>query len=163
VSPRRALLQHLWAMVQTRAEAAGLVLELQRTALTQSLLFGAIAAVTGLSFLTAVIVWIAVAAPAAWRGTALALVALALLATAVYGALGAGRRLRQDASLIADFSRSLKLDLAMINLVLTDPPPQDEGAEKSVPGTEKPVPGIAEAAVLADDEDTGPRLRHGSA
>ena len=60
------------------------VVQLQRTAVTQGLLFYGIAAVTALSFMTAVIVWIAVAAPPAWRGWALGIVALALLATAVF-------------------------------------------------------------------------------
>ena len=65
-------------MIQTRAEAAGLVVQLQRTAVTQGLLFGGIAAVTGLSFMTAVIVWIAVAAPPSWRGWALGIVSVCI-------------------------------------------------------------------------------------
>ncbi len=123
---RRALLRHLWAMVQTRAEAAGLVVQLQRTAVTQGLLFAGIAAVAALSFTTAVIVWIAVAAPEAWRGWALGIVALALLATAVYSAITAGRRIRHDTNLIADFTRGLRLDLAMVNLALKDADTEDE-------------------------------------
>lgn len=123
---RRALLRHLWAMVQTRAEAAGLVVQLQRTAVTQGLLYAGIAAVAALSFTTAVIVWIAVAAPEAWRGWALGIVALALLATALYGAITAGRRIRHDTDLIADFTRGLRLDLAMVNLALKDADTEDE-------------------------------------
>jgi uncharacterized membrane protein YqjE len=113
-------------MVQTRAEAASLVVQLQRTALTQGLLFFGIAAVTALSFMTAVIVWIAVAAPPSWRGWALGLLTLALLAAAVFSAVTAGARIRRDAGLIADYSRGLKLDLAMINLALKDPDTEDE-------------------------------------
>jgi uncharacterized membrane protein YqjE len=113
-------------MVQTRAEAASLVVQLQRTAVTQGLLFFGIAAVTALSFMTAVIVWIAVAAPPSWRGWALGLLALALLATAVFSVATAGTRIRRDAGLIADFSRGLKLDLAMINLALKDADTEDE-------------------------------------
>jgi hypothetical protein len=113
-------------MVQTRAEAAGLVLQLQRVAVTQGLLFYAIAAVTGLSFMTAVIVWIAVAAPPSWRGWALGIVALALLGTAIFAVVTAGRHLKRDAGLIADYSKGLRLDLAMINLALKDPDADDE-------------------------------------
>jgi len=113
-------------MVQTRAEAAILVVQLQRTAMTQGLLFFGIAAVTALSFMTAVIVWIAVAAPPSWRGWALGLLTLALLAAAVFSAVTAGARIRRDAGLIADYSRGLKLDLAMINLALKDPDTEDE-------------------------------------
>jgi uncharacterized membrane protein YqjE len=113
-------------MIQTRAEAAGLVVQLQRTAVTQGLLFGAIAAVTGLSFMTAVIVWIAVAAPPSWRGWALGIVSVALLATAIFAAVTAGRKIARDAGLIADYSRGLKLDLAMISLALKDPETEDE-------------------------------------
>jgi Predicted membrane protein len=113
-------------MVQTRAEAAGLVVQLQRTAVTQGLLFAGIAAVAALSFTTAVIVWIAVAAPEAWRGWALGIVALALLATAVYSAITARRRIRHDTDLIADFTRGLRLDLAMVNLALKDADTEDE-------------------------------------
>lgn len=126
MSSRRALLRHLWSMIQTRVEAAGLVVQLQRTAVTQGLLFYGIAAVTALSFMTAVIVWIAVAAPPSWRGWALGILALALLATAVFSVATAGTRMRRDAGLIADFSRGLKLDLAMINLALKDPHTEDE-------------------------------------
>jgi uncharacterized membrane protein YqjE len=113
-------------MIQTRAEAAGLVVQLQRTAVTQGLLFYGIAAVTGLSFMTAVIVWIAVAAPPSWRGWALGLVSLALLATAIFSAVTAGKKIARDTGLIADFSRGLKLDLAMVNLALKDPDTEDE-------------------------------------
>ena len=113
-------------MVQTRAEAASVVVQLQRTAVTQGLLFYGIAAVTALSFMTAVIVWIAVAAPPAWRGWALGLLALALLATAGFSVVTAGAKIRRDTGVIADFSRGLKLDLAMINLALKDPDTKDE-------------------------------------
>jgi uncharacterized membrane protein YqjE len=113
-------------MIQTRAEAAGLVVQLQRTAVTQGLLFGGIAAVTGLSFMTAVIVWIAVAAPPSWRGWALGIVSVSLLAAAIFAAVTAGRKITRDAGLIADYSSGLKLDLAMISLALKDPDTEDE-------------------------------------
>jgi uncharacterized membrane protein YqjE len=113
-------------MVQTRAEAAVLVVQLQRTAVTQGLLFYGVAAVTALSFMTAVIVWIAVAAPPPWRGWLLGILSVALLAAAIYSVLTAGKKIRRDASLIADFSRGIKLDLAMITLALKDPETEDE-------------------------------------
>ena len=113
-------------MIQTRAEAAGLVVQLQRTAVTQGLLFGGIAAVTALSFMTAVIVWIAVAAPPEWRGWALGIVSVGLLAAAIFAAVTASRKITQDSALIDDYSRGLKLDLAMISLALKDPNTEDE-------------------------------------
>ena len=123
---RRALLRHLWAMIQTRAEAATLVVKLQRTAVTQGLAMYAIAAMAAMSFMTALIVLIAVAAPPGWRVLALGIVTVALLATVIYAAVTASRRLTHDANLIADFTRGLKLDLAMINLALKDADVDDE-------------------------------------
>lgn len=113
-------------MIQTRAEAAGLVVQLQRTAVTQGLIFGGIAAVTGLSFMTALIVWIAVAAPPSWRGWALGILAVGLLAAAIFAALTASRKITRDSALIADYSKGLKLDLAMISLALKDADTEDE-------------------------------------
>jgi uncharacterized membrane protein YqjE len=123
---RRALLRHLWAMVQTRAEAATLVVKLQRTAVTQGLAMYAIAAMAAMSFMTALIVLIAVAVPPGWRVLALGIVTVALLATVIYAVVTASRRLTHDANLIADFTRGLKLDLAMINLALKDADVDDE-------------------------------------
>jgi len=113
-------------MVQTRAEAATLVVKLQRTAVTQGLMMYGIAAMAAMSFMTALIVLIAVAAPPAWRVPVLFLVTAALLGTAIYAVLSAGRKVARDAKLIADFSRGIKLDLAMINLALQDAEPDDE-------------------------------------
>ncbi len=113
-------------MVQTRAEAAALVVELQRDALAQGVVYGAIAAVMTLSSMTAVIVLIAVAAPESWRGWALGAVVLLLLGAAVITATAARRRVGRDTALIADFSRGLKLDFAMVNLALNDPDTENE-------------------------------------
>jgi hypothetical protein len=68
---RRALLRHLWAMVQTRTEAAALVVSLQKTAVMQGVALLAVAARRRVP-VTAVIVLIAVAAPqngASWHGS----------------------------------------------------------------------------------------------
>jgi hypothetical protein len=142
-------------MLQTRAEAASLVVQLQRTAVTQGLMFYGIAAVTGLAFMTAVIVWIAVEAPPSWRGWALGLITLALAATAVFSVVTAGRKLKHDAELIADFSRGVKLDLAMINLAIKDPDTEDEDklAER-----ERAKEKVREAAV---DKATAPSTAEG--
>jgi uncharacterized membrane protein YqjE len=144
-------------MVQTRAEAAGLVVQLQRTAVAQGLLFAGIAAVTALSFMTAVIVWIAVAAPEAWRAWALGFVALALLAGATFAGITAVRRLQRDASLIADFSRGLKLDLAMVSLALKDAQPEDEekAAERERAKTAVREAAAAKAAAPSTAEGGG--------
>ena len=55
---RRALLRHLWAMVQTRTEAAALVVSLQKTAVMQGVALFAVAALAASAFVTAVIVLI---------------------------------------------------------------------------------------------------------
>ena len=126
MAPRRALLRHLWAMVQTRAAAATLVVKLQRTAVSQGLMMYGIAAMAAMSFMTALIVLIAVAAPPAWRGIALFVLTVALLATAIFAVVSATKKLKRDAALIADFTRGLKLDIAMINLALKDADTDDE-------------------------------------
>jgi uncharacterized membrane protein YqjE len=113
-------------MVQTRAQAATLVVQLQRTAVTQGLMMYGIAAIAAMSFMTSLIVLIAVAAPPRWRGLALFVVAVALLATAIFAVVSAGRKLKRDATVIGDFTRGLKLDLAMINLALKDAETEDE-------------------------------------
>lgn len=138
------LLRHVWAMLQTRAEAGRLVLQLQRTAVAQGLLFGAIAAVAGMAFTTAAIVWIAVVVPPEWRGWALGIAALGLFGAAYFAAVTAGKRLRRDAGLIADFSRGLKLDLAMVNLALKDPDAEDE---EEVAKRERAKQAVREAAM----------------
>jgi len=126
VSSRRALLRHFWAMVQTRTEAAVLVVQLQRSALAQGLLYYGIAALAAMSFVIAAVVLIAVAVPAPWNGIVLGLLTVALLAAAFVGVSRGSARLQRDASLIADFTQGLKLDLAMVNLALKDPDTEDE-------------------------------------
>ena len=128
MSSRRALLRHLWAMVQTRTEAAVLVVQLQRSALAQGLLHYGIAALAAMSFVIAAVVLIAIAVPAPWNAIVLGLLAAALLAVALAGASRGTARLKRDVSLIADFTQGLKLDLAMVNLALKDPDTED--AEK---------------------------------
>lgn len=131
-------------MLQTRAEAGALVLQLQRTAVAQGVLFGAIAAVAGMAFTTAAIVWIAVVVPPEWRGWALGITALALLGATYFAAVTAGKRLRRDAGLIADFTRGLKLDLAMVNLALKDPDAEDA---EEVAKRERAKQAVREAAM----------------
>lgn len=145
VSTRRALLGHLWAMVQTRAAAAALVVRLQRTALLQGAVMYGVAAIAALSFLTAVIVLIAVAAPPEWRAPALGAVALVLLATAVFAAVAGGRKLKGDAGLVEDFTRGLKLDLAMLSLAMKGSA-NTEDAEK-LAERERAKTAVREAAV----------------
>jgi uncharacterized membrane protein YqjE len=140
---RRALLRHLWAMVQTRTEAAALVVTLQKTAVMQGVALSAVAALAASAFVTALIVLIAVAAPPEWRALALGLVVLALLLTAVLAAMAARRRLRRDVALIADFSKGLRLDLAMINLALKDPETEDQ---EKLDAREKAKDAVREAA-----------------
>jgi hypothetical protein len=113
-------------MVQTRAEAAVLVVQLQRSALTQGFSLFGIAALAALSFMLALVALIAVALPAPWNAIVLGVLAAASLGGAIYAATSAGRSLKRDAGVIADYARGLKLDLAMINLALKDPDTDDE-------------------------------------
>jgi uncharacterized membrane protein YqjE len=112
-------------MAQTRAEAAALVVSLQKTAVMQGVALYAAAALAASASITAVIVLVAVAAPPEWRVAALGAVVVLLLLATAFAAMRAGRQLRRDAALIADFSKGLRLDLAMLNLALKDPNPED--------------------------------------
>ncbi len=123
---RRALLRQLWAMVQTRAEAASLVVSLQKTAVIQGVALYAVAALAASACVTALILFVAVATPPEYRALALGLVVLTLLGTAIFAAMRASRQIRRDTALIADFWKGLRLDLAMINLALKDPDPDDD-------------------------------------
>jgi hypothetical protein len=126
MSSRRALLRHLWSMLQTRAEAAGLVLSLQRSALGRGLGWYAIAAMAAMAFMFALLLLIALGTPAEYRALVLGLVTLALAGVAVYCAVHAKRELSRDAALITDFTTGLRLDLAMVNLALKDPETENE-------------------------------------
>ena len=123
---RRALLRQLWAMVQTRAEAASLVVSLQKTAVVQGVALYAVAALAASACVTALILFVAVATPPEYRALALGLVVLTLLGTAIFAAMRASRQIRRDTALIADFWKGLRLDLAMVNLALNDPTPDDD-------------------------------------
>lgn len=126
MSSRRALLRHLWSMLQTRAEAAGLVLSLQRSALGRGLAWYAVAAMAAMAFMFALLLLIALGTPEEYRALVLGLVTLALIGVAAYCAVHAKRELARDAALIADFTTGLRLDLAMVNLALKDPETEDE-------------------------------------
>jgi hypothetical protein len=107
-------------MVQTRTEAAGLVVRLQREALGQGVMLYGVAAIAAMAFIITVLLLIALGTPPEYRVLVLGLVAAALLAAAVFGARQAGQRLKRDAGLIADYTRGLRLDLALVNLALRD-------------------------------------------
>lgn len=125
ITSRLALLRHLWAMMQTRGEAAGLVLRLQRDALGRGLAWSGVAAMASMGFMFALVLLVAVGTPEEYRVAALAGLALALLITAIACASGARRQLARDTGLIADFTAGLRLDLAMVNLALKDPEAED--------------------------------------
>lgn len=125
---RRALLQHVWAMVQTRAEAAGLVLQLQQAAWRRGLAWYGIAAVASLALVMTLVLLVALGTPAAYRAGALVLLAAVLLAALVACVSIARRQWARDAALVSDFRAGLKLDLALVNLALRDPEATDEDA-----------------------------------
>lgn len=126
MSSRRALLRHLWSMLQTRAEAAGLVLSLQRSALGRGLAWYAVAAMAAMALMFALLLLIALGTPPEYRALVLGLVTLALFGVAAYCAVHAKHELTRDAALITDFTTGLRLDLAMVNLALKDPQATDE-------------------------------------
>lgn len=125
MTSRRALLRHLWAMFQTRVEAAGLVLSLQRSALGRGLAWYAVAGIAAIALLFSLVLLVALGTPEQYRVAALGALALALLAGVVLCALQAKRQIARDTALIADFTGGLRLDLAMVNLALKDPEPAD--------------------------------------
>ena len=128
ITSRLALLRHIWAMMQTRGEAASLVLRLQLDALLRGIAWFAAAAVTAMALMMALVLLVAFGAPAEYRVAALAGLALALLVAAIACVISARRQLARDAGLIAEFTAGLRLDLAMVNLALKDPAADDEGA-----------------------------------
>lgn len=158
LTSRLALLRHLWSMMQTRGEAAGLVLRLQRDALGRGLAWLAVAALAALAFVFALLLLVALGTPQEYRVAALAGLALALLVLAIACVSGAQRQVARDTGLIADFTAGLRLDLAMVNLALKDPEPPEP--DRSTP--DLPTPGMT-----APEAMTRPRTeelaRHGSA
>jgi uncharacterized membrane protein YqjE len=141
---RRALLRHLWSMVQTRTEAAGLVLSLQRSALGRGLAWYAIAAMAAMALMITLLLLVALGTPEEYRAWALGLLALALAAAAGYSAVHAKQQLTRDTALIADFTTGLRLDLAMVNLALKDPDTDDE---EKLAARERAKTAVREAAV----------------
>lgn len=112
-------------MVQTRAEAAGLVLSLQRSALGRGLAWYAVAAMAAMAFMFALLLLIALGTPEEYRALVLGLVTLSLFGVAAWCALHAKQQLARDTALITDFTTGLRLDLAMVNLALKDPDTDD--------------------------------------
>ena len=113
-------------MAQTRAEAAGLVLSLQRSALGRGMAWYAVAAMAAMAFMIALLLLIALGTPQEYRAWVLGLLSIALFATAAYCANHARLQLTRDKALIADFTKGLRLDLAMVNLALKDPETHDD-------------------------------------
>jgi uncharacterized membrane protein YqjE len=143
LTTRHELLRQLWAMLQTRAEAGVLVLQLQRDALTRGLAWYAVAAVVSLSFVIALVLLVAFGTPAEYRLGALALLCVLLLLAAGGCVLAARRRIARDAGLIAAFTDGLRLDLALLNQALQDPAKVDRQERLD---REQAGPGSAEAA-----------------
>jgi len=112
-------------MAQTRAEAAGRVLSLQRAALWRGVAWYAVAAMAAMAFTITLLLLIALGPPQEYRAWVLGLLSIALFATAAYCANHARQQMTRDAALIADFTRGLRLDLAMVNLALKDPETHD--------------------------------------
>ena len=131
-------------MVQTRTEAAGLVLSLQRSAMGRGLAWYAIAAMAAMALMITLLLLVALGTPAEYRAWALGLLALVLAAAAGYCAVHAKQQLTRDTALIADFTTGLRLDLAMVNLALKDPDTDDE---EKLAARERAKTAVREAAV----------------
>ena len=159
MSSRRALLRHLWSMLQTRAEAAGLVLSLQRSALGRGLAWYAVAAMAAMALMFALLLLIALGTPPEYRALVLGLVTLALFGVAAYCAVHAKHELTRDAALITDFTTGLRLDLAMVNLALKDPQTTDEeklaAREQAKDKVREAAEDKAASAMSADDDSSG--------
>jgi hypothetical protein len=143
ITSKFALLRHLWAMMQTRGEAAGLVLRLQLDAVGRGLAWFAIGAVAAIGFTFALLLLVAFGTPQEYRVAALGTLTLALLIAAIACTGGARRHLRRDVALISDFTAGLRLDLAMINLALKDSEADDE---KAIAERERAKSAVREAA-----------------
>jgi len=160
VKSRRALLRHVWSMAQTRAEAAGLVLSLQRSALGRGMAWYAVAAMAAMAFMIALLLLIALGTPQEYRAWVLGPLSIALFATAAYCANHARLQLTRDKALIADFTKGLRLDLAMVNLALKDPETHDD---EKLASRERAKAAVRDAAAKmavtpAAAEGTGPAI-----
>jgi hypothetical protein len=146
-------------MLQTRAEAAGLVLSLQRSALGRGLAWYAVAAMAAMALMFALLLFIALGTPEEYRALVLGLVTLALLGAAVFCAMHAKRELARDTALIADFTSGLRLDLALVNLALKDPDTEDaeklEERERAKTKVREAAENKAEATMTAADSPSG--------
>jgi hypothetical protein len=145
-------------MLQTRAEAAGLVLSLQRSALGRGLAWYAIAGVTGVALMFSVLLLIAFGTPPEYRALVLGLVSLALLGVTAFLVVNAKRQMTRDSALIADFTTGLRLDLAMVNLALKDPETEDEDKiEKREQAKEAVREAAADKAAAPSTAESGER------
>ncbi len=133
-------------MAQTRAEAAGLVLSLQRSALGRGMAWYAVAAMAAMAFMIALLLLIALGTPQEYRAWVLGLLSIALFATAAYCANHARLQLTRDKAVIADFTKGLRLDLAMVNLALKDPETDDD---EKLASRERAETEVREAAAAA--------------
>lgn len=143
ITSKLALLRHLWAMMQTRGEAAGLVLRLQLDAVGRGLAWFAVGAVTAIGFMFALLLLVAFGTPPEYRAAALGTLSLGLLIAAIACISGARRHLKRDVALISDFTAGLRLDLAMVNLALKDSAADDD---ESIAERERAKSAVREAA-----------------
>jgi hypothetical protein len=85
----------------------------------------AFAAMAAMAFMVSLLLLIALGTPPEYRMWVLGGVSILLLATAAYCAMHARQQLTRDSALIGDFTKGLRLDLAMVNLALKDPQTHD--------------------------------------
>jgi hypothetical protein len=105
-----------------------------------------------MAFVVSLLLLIALGTPPEYRMWVLGGVSMLLLAIAAYCSMHARQQLTRDAALIGDFTKGLRLDLAMVNLALKEPETADaeplaarEPAETEVPAAAPtPMPPIHE-------------------
>jgi uncharacterized membrane protein YqjE len=132
--PAREMSLHLLRMLETRMEAAGIVLQSESQRLLSRLQLHLLAAAAGFIAIWGGIVLLAIALPPNLRVPVLSGVILAFVATAVWAVMRAKRMLAgTEVGSLNWFLDSLKLDLEVLARSLSQPQPQ-------VPSQPEPEP-----------------------
>jgi uncharacterized membrane protein YqjE len=123
--PAREISLHLLRMLETRMEAAGIVVQAETNRLLSRLQLKLLAAAAIFIALWGGIVLLAIVLPPAWRVPVLSAVVVAFVLTAVWALLAARRKIStQQPGSMAWFLDGLKLDLEVFSRNLSQSPAQ---------------------------------------
>jgi uncharacterized membrane protein YqjE len=147
--PARELSLHLLRMLETRMEAAGIVLQSESQRLVSRLQLHLLAVAAGFIAVWGGIVLLAIALPPQLRVPVLSGVIAAFVLTALWAVLRARRMMAGDeAGSLSWFLESLKLDLEVLarSLAPAPAPPQAPSAPEPEPEPEPQRSAVSDAA-----------------